>query len=170
MVISPAVALTLGVIACVCDVRTRRIPNLLTFGGAALAFGYTLGTQGAGGLMTSLGGWLTGALLFLPMYLLGGMGAGDVKLLACLGAWVGPKTAFFTALYASIAGGAMALVVSFATGYLRVAMQNLWLLLAHWRVVGIRPLAELTLAESRGPRLPYALPITAGVAAAIWLR
>jgi prepilin peptidase CpaA len=170
MGITQAIVLILGAIACWCDVRTKRIPNLLTLGGAALAIGYSVGTQGIGGLVPSLGGWLTGAVLFLPMYLLGGMGAGDVKLLACLGAWLGPQTALFVALYASIAGGVMALIVSIATGYLRVATRNLWLLLAHWRVVGVRPLAELTLEGSRGPRLPYALPITAGAAAAIWFR
>src|SRR5207247_1610197 len=145
MGITQAMVLILGAMACWCDLRTKRIPNLLTFGGAALAIGYSVATQGIGGLVPSLGGWLTGAVLFLPMYLLGGMGAGDVKLLACLGAWLGPQTALFVALYASIAGGVMALIVSLATGYLRVATRNLWLLLAHWRVVGVRPLAELTL-------------------------
>ena len=74
------------------------------------------------------------------------------------------------ALYSALAGGVMALVVALATGYLRQALRNVWLLLAHWRVVGIRPLPELTLERSRAPRLPFALPIAVGVAAAIWLR
>lgn len=165
-----AIVVILAAIACWCDVRTRRIPNVLTFGGAALAVVYSLLTQGPGGLVVSVGGWLTGAVLFLPLYLLGGMGAGDVKLLACLGAWLGPSAALFAALYSSIAGGVMALIVALATGYLSEALRNLWLLLAHWRVVGVRPLAELTLQGSRGPRLPYALPIAAGAVAAIWFR
>ena len=165
-----AVVLILGAVACVCDLRTRRIPNLLTFGGAVFAIAYSLVVSGAGGLVTSLGGWLTGAALFLPMFALGGMGAGDVKLAACLGAWLGPIATLFIALYSALAGGVMAVCLALATGYFRQAWQNVWLLLAHWRVVGIRPLPELTLEGSRGPRLPFAVPIAVGAVAAIWLK
>jgi len=167
---SQAAALIVGAIACWFDLRTRRIPNLLTFGGAVLGIIYSFTTHGFGGLLISSGGWLTGLGLFAPMFLLGGMGAGDVKLAACFGAWLGPTTSLFVALYSALAGGVMALVVALATGYLRQALRNVWLLLAHWRVVGIRPLPELTLERSRAPRLPFALPIAVGVAAAIWLR
>jgi prepilin peptidase CpaA len=164
------VALILGGVACVCDLRTRRIPNVLTFGGAALAIVYSLYATGVAGLVTSVGGWLMAAALFMPMFALGGMGAGDVKLAACLGAWLGPMAALFVALYSAIAGGVMAVCVALATGYFRQAWSNVWLLLAHWRVVGLRPLPELTLETSRGPRLPFALPIAAGALATIWLR
>jgi len=157
-------------IACVCDLRTRRIPNLLTFGGSALAVAYSLWISSLGGLAASVGGWTAGLALFLPMFLLGGMGAGDVKLAACLGAWLGPRAALFVALYSAIAGGVMAVSVALATGYFKQAVANVWLLLAHWRVVGIRPLPELTLEGSRGPRLPFALPIFAGAIAAMWLK
>jgi prepilin peptidase CpaA len=165
-----AIALILAALACWFDIRTRRIPNLLTFGGAAVALGYALVTGGWAGLGISALGWLAGAALFLPFFVLGGMGAGDVKLVACLGAWLGPWTAVYVDLYAAIAGGVMALALALGTGYLRKALTNVWLLLAHWRVAGIRPLPELTLEGARGPRLPYALPIAAGAVAAIWLR
>ncbi len=165
-----AVVLVLGAIACVCDIRTRRIPNLLTFGGAALAIVYSLWVSGLNGLVSSVGGWGIGCALFLPMFLLGGMGAGDVKLAACIGAWLGPMAAVFFALYSAIAGGVMAVGVALATGYFRQALANVWLLLAHWRVVGVRPLHELTLETAKGPRLPFALPIAAGAIAAMWLK
>ena len=170
MSLNEAVVLILGGLACVCDLRTRRIPNLLTFGGAALALAYSVWMSGFGGLLTSVGGWAVGCALFLPMFVLGGMGAGDVKLAACLGAWLGPMPAVFVALYSAIAGGVMALVVALATGYFKQAVGNVWLLLAHWRVVGVRPLPELTLETARGPRLPFALPILAGAMAAMWLK
>jgi prepilin peptidase CpaA len=115
-------------------------------------------------------GWALGLALFLPMFLLGGMGAGDVKLLACLGAWLGPQETFWMAIYAMIAGGVMAIGVALATGYTRQAVSNVWRLLKYWRVMGVRPLPELTLATARGPRLPYAIPIAAGAVAAIWMR
>ncbi|MND08873.1 hypothetical protein D3C83_318020 [compost metagenome] len=49
-------------------------------------------------------------------------------------------------------------------------MFNVWMLLAHFRSKGLKPAPELTLATARGPRLPYALPIAAGAALAVWLK
>jgi prepilin peptidase CpaA len=161
--------LVLATAASLWDLRTRRIPNLLTFGGAAAAIAYAFAMHGVAGATASIGGWFTGAALFLPFFILGGMGAGDVKLLACFGAWLGHDLAIYTALYAALAGGVMAIGLALATGYLGEALRNVWLLIAHWRVVGPKPLATVTLEGSRGPRLPYALPITGGVVAALWL-
>src|SRR4029079_11040368 len=101
MEIRDGVVFLLGAVACIWDLRTRRIPNLLTFGGAALAIAYSLWTSGFGGLLTSVGGWAVGCAFFLPMFVLGGMGAGDVKLAACLSAWLGPMPAVFIALYSA---------------------------------------------------------------------
>jgi prepilin peptidase CpaA len=162
--------LILGVLASWCDVRTRHIPNVLTLGGAVVALTYGFVSLGPAGFSYGVLGWLTGFALFLPFFLLGGMGAGDVKLLACLGAWLGPRSALWMALYASMAGGVMAVCVALAAGYLRQAWANLSILLLSWQTEGIKPLPQLTLGEARGPRLPYALPITAGAVAAIWLK
>jgi len=162
-------ALSIGIVACVFDLRTRRIPNALTLGGAVAAFSYALLALGITGFGRSLAGWLVGLAIFLPFFLLGGLGAGDVKLQACLGAWLGPAMALHGALYSAIAGGVLALIVALATGYLRTAVDNLYSLFFHFRVVGVRPYPELTLERGKGPRLPYAVPIAAGAAAAIWL-
>jgi len=156
-------------LASVFDLRTRRIPNLLTFGGAALAILYSGAAHGLSGLAQAVEGWLAGLVIFLPLFALGGLGAGDVKLMACLGAWLGPALALWTALYGALAGGVAAIVVALATGYMRTAADNLYLLLVHFRVAGIRPHPELTLERGKGPRLPYALPIAAGAIAAMWL-
>ena len=162
-------ALALGLVAAWSDVRTRSIPNAITLAGALAAFAYFTVTGGAHALLTSAEGWTTGLVLFLPFYLLRGMGAGDVKLIACLGAWLGPGAALQTALYAAIAGGVMAVIVGYASGYLLEALLNVRLLLAHWWTSGPRPLEAVTLDRSRSPRLPYALPIAAGAVVAIWL-
>jgi prepilin peptidase CpaA len=164
------VALAIGVAACVTDLRSRRIPNWLTFGAAVAAMAFAGIAHGLSGLGYAAAGWAVGCLLFLPWFLLGGMGAGDVKLLAALGAWLGPWDAVWVALYAAIAGGVLAIVVSLAGGYLRQLWSNLWSLLMFWRVAGIQPMPSLTLRTAGGPRLPYALPITAGAVAMIWLR
>jgi len=162
--------LLVGVVACGYDVPTKRIPNVLTLGGALVALVFHGVTDGLPGFGSSLLGWGAGLVVFFPLFALGGMGAGDLKLLACLGAWLGPVDAFRTAIFAAISGGAMALVLVLARGYARKAFANLWLLFAHWRVAGIRPLPELTLEGSRGPRLAYAVPITAGALVTFWLR
>jgi prepilin peptidase CpaA len=77
--------------AAVSDFRTRRVPNWLTLPAAlgGLAF-HTLAPQGWG-LTTSLAGMALGFALLLVPFLLGGGGMGDVKLLAALGAWLGPR-------------------------------------------------------------------------------
>jgi prepilin peptidase CpaA len=108
--------------------------------------------------------------VFILPYALGGMGAGDVKLVAALGAWLGAGDTFWLAMYTGIAGAVMALIVGAWHGYLRRAWSNLWLLLTHWRVSGLTPFPELTLATSRGPRLAYAAPILVGTLVMLWLR
>ena len=79
----------LAALACVSDLRTRRIPNALTFGAALRAGRFTCHRR-RDGRGRSLGGWLLGVVLFFPLFALRGLGAGDVKLLAALGAWLGP--------------------------------------------------------------------------------
>jgi len=168
-VIPLAVMLTAGW-ACASDLRTRRIPNALTFGAALAALVFHVATGGVAGGVNSLGGWLVGAALLFAPFALGGMGAGDVKLLGALGAWLGPGDAVWLALYTGMAGGLMALAVALVRGYLGQACRNIWMLLAYWRLAGIRPLAELTLDTSKGPRLAYAVPILAGTLVTLWLR
>jgi prepilin peptidase CpaA len=162
--------LAICVLACVTDLRTRRIPNLLTLGGAVLALLYILSIDGWRAVLSvSILGWAAGLAVFLPFYLLGGLGAGDVKLVACIGAWLGPVLALWTGLYAALAGGVMAVVLALATGHLASALRNVYVLVMHFRTEGVRPHPSLTLERSAGPRLPYAVPIAAGAIAAIWL-
>lgn len=162
-------ALAIGAVSCALDLQTRRIPNAITLGGAAAGLVYGAVTHGISGLLDAVFGWTAGLAIFLPLFALGGLGAGDVKLLACLGAWLGPSRALWTALYAALAGGMMAMFLALATGYFSTALVNVMRLLNHFRTKGVRPHPDLTLSRSAGPRLPYALPITAGTIAAIWL-
>jgi prepilin peptidase CpaA len=155
-------------LAVVSDLRTRRIPNVLTFGAAAAAIGFTALESGVYGTLTPLCAWFVGAALFFPFFALGGMGAGDVKLLAALAAWLGPVDAVYMAFFAAIAGGAIGVAVAVVHGYARQAMANIWLMLMHWRVVGPRPVPGLTLRDGRAPRLAYAIPIAVGALCTLW--
>ena len=107
LVVLAAVAAASGA-AAVIDLRTGRIPNPLTAavaaGGLGLAaFGLT-GHSMAGALV----GALLGFVLMLPGHIFGGTGAGDVKLLAALGTWLGPGGVLMAFLYSAIAGGVLA--------------------------------------------------------------
>jgi prepilin peptidase CpaA len=157
-------------LACVTDFRTRRIPNVLTLSAAAGALLFHLATGGWAAAGWSLAGLFLGAVLFFPMFALRGMGAGDVKLLAAVGAWLGPGQVAIVAVATSIVGGAIAIIVALAHGYLRKALTNLYLILVHWRVAGVRPLPAVTLDKASGPRLAYALPIAIGTVVTLWLK
>jgi prepilin peptidase CpaA len=162
-------AFALAAAACWCDVRTRRIPNRLTFPAAALGVVAATVAHGGHGAVASGAGLLVGLALFFPLFVLRGLGAGDVKLMGALGAWLGTSMVFGVAFYTTLAGGVLALVLIVRHRYGGQAARNLWLLLMHWRVFGMRPFDSLTLETSAGPKLPYALPIAAGLALAFWL-
>ena len=162
--------LLIALLAVVSDVRRGRIPNVLTFGGAIAALAYGLIVGGVQGLGMSAAGWLAGAALFFPFFALGGMGAGDVKLLAALGAWLGPAESVWIAMYAGAAGGVLALLWAAARGYLKTAFSNLFLMFMHWRTQGMKPVPGLTLKDTRSPRLAYAIPITIGLVCTLWRR
>lgn len=165
-----AAALAVALVACVTDLRSRRIPNVLTFGAAATGLLFHAFAPTGEGPTTAVLGWLLGVAIFFVPFALGGLGGGDVKLLGALGAWLGPAGIFWAAMYTGVAGGVMAIVTALASGYLRKALSNVYLLLAHWRVAGIRALPELTLETSKAPKLAYAIPIFAGTMVAIWLK
>lgn len=163
-------AVGFAVVAVGWDIATRRIPNVITFGAALVglvAHAYIGGWQALG---MAIAGWAAGVALFFPFFALGGMGAGDVKLLGAVGAWLGPVTAVWVALYSGIAGGLMGLIVAGFSGYLMQAFTNIKCLVMYWRIVGLKPAPELTLSTHKGPRLAYALPVFAGLMVTIWLQ
>jgi prepilin peptidase CpaA len=105
----------LGVIlfvAATIDFRTQRIPNLLTFPAAALTLIYYSITNGLNGFLFSALGLLVGISLFIIPYLLGGMGAGDAKLMGVVGGVLGAKGVFYAFLFSAIVGGIYAVVLT----------------------------------------------------------
>src|SRR5262249_22109493 len=152
-----------GVIAAVCDVRTRRIPNLLTFGGATCALVCHGLLGGTTGLAMSIGGWLLGIALFFPFFALRGLGGGDVKLLCAFGACLGPFVVLYVGFYSTLAGGVFAVVVALQARYLRQALANLKFLGTFWLTVGVMPVDGVTLDHKGSPRLAYAVPLLAGL-------
>jgi prepilin peptidase CpaA len=165
---APAVlAVMVAALAAAIDLHSRRIPNVLTFGGAATAL-LSLGfSDGLSGLGHGGAGWIIGIALFLPIFLLGGMGAGDVKLLGAVGAWLGPEQTVSCALYSVLAGGLIGACVAARRRYLYQAFENLRRLLTYWRRTGVQRAAGLTLDDSIGPRLAYGAAVFSGTVAAL---
>ncbi len=107
------VALVAGVgIATIVDLRTRRIPNVLT--AALTSVGLGLAAAGISGMSVWMAmlGFVVGLALMLPGHALGATGAGDVKLMAAIGAVVGPGVAVKAFLFTAVAGGALAILVA----------------------------------------------------------
>ena len=104
------------------DVRTRRIPNWLTGAIAGAAFGLAFG-GGPVTPMRALLGLVVGLALMLPGHVIGATGAGDVKLMAAVGAVVGPDVIFRAFLYSAVAGGVLAVVVAVRRGRLGTTLK-----------------------------------------------
>ena len=99
-------------VATVVDIRTRRIPNELTATMAGIGVG--LAATGVSGVSVwaSMAGFALGLLLMMPGHALGATGAGDVKLMAAVGAIVGPGLVVSAFLFTAIAGGILAILVA----------------------------------------------------------
>ena len=164
-VAAPVVALV--VLAARADVRERRIPNALTGPAIVLALLAHFYFEGFAGLRGSLLGMLVAGGLLLPGFFFRFTGAGDVKLMAAIGAWLAFPTALMATLFAFIAGGLVALVIAARRGIVRHTLWNTaWL--AAWVM---RPGAvAATPPPGSGVRFPFALAVLAGSIAGLWIR
>jgi prepilin peptidase CpaA len=162
--------LVLVTLAGVHDLLSRRIPNRLLL--VALAAALPLqAAGGAAGLLDGLGGAACGLLLFLPLYLLRGMAAGDVKLLATVGAFAGPATVIQIGVTTWCIGGVMALAMVLCRGQGRAALANLRELLRPLllRLAGM-PATPAVLSRPSVGGMPYGLAIALATIAFVWGR
>jgi len=97
--------------ASVFDLRQRRIPNALTYTAMAAGIFYWSYLNGLNGFTHGTVGLFLGIGLLIVFYLMGMMGAGDVKLMGAVGSFLGPKGVFIAFLYSAIVGGLYALLV-----------------------------------------------------------
>jgi prepilin peptidase CpaA len=156
-------------IAVVTDIRSHRIYNWLTF--PAIALGLLLNSLGTGlpGLFFALGG-IGVASLSIVLFLLGAMGAGDVKLLGAVGALMGPHFTLWALLCTAILGGVLGVVYAVRKGALRHTIQN--------AIVGGHLCATLHAPEelrgmaltSKVGKMPYAPAIALGVLSVVLLK
>ena len=153
--------LLIGLIAAaVTDVRSRRVPNGITFSLALVGLGFHTVSESGSGILFSLEGLGLGLILFLGFYMYGGMGAGDVKLLAAVGAIVGPHNVFVGFLIASLLGGLYAVAVMIWHLGLAQTAERIKIILVSMVFMKVNVAASLE--ESSLPRLRYALVIGLG--------
>jgi len=155
-------ALLCAGVAAIHDLKDRRIPNKLT--GPAMLAGLLLHLV-LGGYHQF--GWaflagLVGGGVFLLFHLAGGMGAGDVKLMAAVGCIVGISSIREVLFSTVVIGGVFALALAAYRGRVRETLANVFTLLGHHRQNGLKAHPELNVGNRSGLRLPYAVPIALG--------
>lgn len=152
------------------DIRNSRIPNYLTYPAVLVGIAYGVFNWGVHGFLLSFVGLALGLAMLLPFYALGGMGAGDVKLMGAVGAFLGPKGIFVAFLFTALAGGIYALVLfaihgRFKQTLLRYALMGKMAMVGH-KLVYI-PAPPETAGE---PKLRYAIAIAVGTIASFFVK
>jgi prepilin peptidase CpaA len=152
------------VVAAIGDVRTRRIPNRLVGFLALAGIVYSvLRLPVLPGMLQAGGGLLAGLACWLPFYALGWLGAGDVKLYAAAGAWLGPARAAEGALAGALFGAILSLIWMMKSQGMKQTAQTLGMAAATPEV-----LASSSGSEQRST-LPYGVAIAFGAIWAAWM-
>ncbi|MFZ3101528.1 MAG: A24 family peptidase [Desulfitobacteriaceae bacterium] len=153
-----ALGLTLG-IATWTDWRQRKIYNKLLGPAFLIAFSLQVGQQGWPGVWLSLAGSLVGLALLLIPYLLGGIGAGDVKLLAVIGAFGGVHFVITSFLYGAVLGGIVSIVILIRRKALLATLKHVFLLLPI--LTRPQPISEALRATCE-EKFPYGIVLVLG--------
>jgi len=154
------VAVTLIVAAWI-DGKELKVPNWITFPMVLCGLLYNVVAGGWEGTQFALIGIGVGLMTLLPLYAIGGMGAGDVKLMAGIGAWLGGTVTWHTAVVTYIVGGVMGAAMAIYQGTWRKHLGNCAMILHELKTVkDPRQIADN--AAQRKPNmllLPYGIPI-----------
>lgn len=167
---STALLLSILAIAVWIDVRHHRIPNALSLGGIAMGTALQATVSGFSGLAAGLAGAAVAIGIFLPFYIFRGMGAGDVKLMGAVGAFLGPHNALLATGLSLGAGGLLALLMLIARGGLRPLARRYWATLKCLLITRKFIHEPPGRGEVAAMKFPYAAAIGIGTLAAIvWL-
>lgn len=168
-IVYSAASLVPTTIGTVCDVRSRRIPNVVTLPAILLGLLLHFILGGWRQLATAAAAGLICGCVFLVFYLAGGMGAGDVKLVTAAGCLVGWSQFVHLLILTSLAGGVMAIVLALYRRRLKSTLINVAALFVHHKASGLTPHPELNIQNAHTLRLPYALAVAAGSALCLCL-
>lgn len=144
------------------DMHSRRIPNWLVLPFMVVGIAVSAWQNGWHGVAQGLEGWAVGALLFGVLFAMGGMGMGDVKLAAAIGAWIGPSQLVLALVLTGLVGGVMALGWALVGGFLGDLFKGSGDLLLGWKKRGTLAHPELQLTNPLARKMPYAPAIAIG--------
>ena len=150
-------------VAVVFDFAANRIPNWLVLGMVLAGVVVQMIEAEWAGLVSALFGFFIGLLCFLPLYVFGGLGAGDVKLVGAIGSLVGPTNVIVVALAIILVGGGIALCyITLRGGLVQMARRyhSMMVMLMSRRFQYLPPAP----GEAAGMHFPYAIAITCGTA------
>jgi prepilin peptidase CpaA len=156
----PIVALV--AVATFTDLRSRRIPNWLVLPFLAAGIAVSTWFLGWSGLAQSLLGMALGGLLFGILAVMGGMGGGDVKLCAAVGAWIWWHQMLLALVLTGIVGGIMALCWAAAGGFLGDLFRGAGSLIFDSGKRGLSRDPEMNLDNPLARKMPYAPAIAIG--------
>ncbi len=149
------------------DARNGKIPNALVYPAALAGMTLNLFQSGMTGLLQSIAGIAVGIALLLIPYVMGGMGAGDVKLMGAVGSFIGPKGALAAFVCSAFAGLIYAIIILLRQGLLGKTLSRYWtvFVLSVWggEAQYVRPSER----EQNLPPLRYAIAIAVGTAVAM---
>lgn len=158
------------VIATFTDLRSRRIPNWLVLPFLVIGIGVSAWLHGWRGVGHSLEGIALGGILFGILSVLGGMGMGDVKLCAAIGAWIGPGQLIVALVLTGMVGGIMALCWAAAGGFLGELFKGTGDLLFGIGKKGLKADPKFTLSNPLARKMPYAPAIAIGTLVSFFAR
>lgn len=150
-------------IAAFYDIRSRRIPNWLVLGALILGVGLNAWAGAWLGLRASLLGCGLALLVYLPFWLVRGMGGGDVKLMGAIGSMTGPMNWLLLFVFTALIGGVIATVLVLSRGRVGVTLRNIGFVLgrvATLRTPQVRD--ELNIASANSLKMPHAVSIALG--------
>jgi prepilin peptidase CpaA len=156
-------------ISIVYDLKYKKIPNWLTFAAMIIGLAFHIVAVGLPGLIFSFSGLLTGLSILLIFYLMGGMGAGDVKLMGGVGAFLGAKGVFYAFLATSIVGGLYAIFTLAWSGDLKITLKRYGTMLKIFMFT--RQFSYISPSEKvKALKMPYGVAIALGTVATILLK
>jgi prepilin peptidase CpaA len=160
-------------LAAVIDARHRRIPNWLTFGLMFAGLGRAIAFGSSGSIGHALLGVVVGGSIPLVLFAISALGGGDVKLLAAVGAWIGPGPVFTVFCVEAILGMIIVLVQAAAQGRMTALFRNSAIIAANFAVASEMGLDNAIEAgkscRSVSRPLPYAVPLFAAVVVVVWM-
>jgi prepilin peptidase CpaA len=180
-IVNQIVLAAVAVVAAVYDARFRRIPNWLSLSGVIMGIGLNTiialeGLRWYQGFnwRSALAGMILAFIVYFPLYLLRGMGAGDVKLMSAIGALVGPVNWFAIFILSNVLGGIAAILILVTHGRIAKTFSNVGYMineLLHFRPPYMRR-EELDLKSPKAATMPHGVAIAIGCVAflaAAWI-